>query len=274
MSSDKFCLKWNEFQTNTISSYKDLREEPVFADVTLVCEDNQIIEAHKLILSGASNFFKSVLLGNNHSHPLIYMRNLKMKELTNIVDFIYNGEVFISQDDLDGFMDVASELYIKGLAANYEELKNTNAQPNIMVERRKEQIVKPVNENTTHHVREEVGDFSEAKRTLSESKTDSLLDGSYMSEAKFSTSLKDSFKSVFFSEENTDLNYMVNSMLTKTDGLWTCTRCGKPNTDKSKAKRHIETHIEGVSHPCGFCGKNLRSRNCLQAHTSRSHTTN
>ena len=112
------------------------------------------------------------------------------------------------------------------------------------------------------------------KPTLSESKTVSLLDGSCVSEAKLSTSFRDSFKSVFSFEENTDLNDMVNSMLTRTDGLWTCTKCGKTNTDKSKAKRHIETHVEGVSHPCGFCGKNLRSRNCLQAHISRSHTTN
>ena len=265
MSSDKFCLKWNDFQTNTISSYKDLREEQAFADVTLVCEDNQVIEAHKLILSGASNFFKSVLSGNKHSHPLIYMRNVKIKELTNIVDFIYHGEVFIYQEDLDGFLDIASELRIKGLAANHKEPEKNNPQPSVKVKRTREQIIEPrSDENTTQSVIEEMGDFYEEKQIFSESKTISLLDGSYVSEAKLSTS---------FREENTELNDMVNSMLTKTDGLWSCTKCGKTNTDKSKAKRHIETHIEGVSHPCGFCGKNLRSRNCLQAHISRSHTT-
>ena len=266
MNSDEFCLKWNDFQTNIISSYKDLREDQEFADVTLVCGDNQRIEAHKMILSGASNFFRSVLSGNKHPHPLIFMRNVKIKELTNIVDFIYHGEVFIHQEDLNDFLEFAGELDIRGLAENYKkEPENITPQLRVKVNKIKDNIRGLFNENAIYPVIEEKVEFSEDKPTLSNTKTVSLLKGSFVSEAKFSTSFK---------EENTELNDLVNSMLTKTDGLWTCAKCGKTQTDKYKAKRHIEIHIEGVSHPCGFCGKNLRSRNCLQAHISRIHQNN
>ena len=59
-SSEKFCLKWNDFHQNMANSYKDLRSDKDFTDVTLVCDDNQQIEAHKFILSACSPFFSSL----------------------------------------------------------------------------------------------------------------------------------------------------------------------------------------------------------------------
>ena len=65
MSSEKFCLKWNDFETNISAAFRDLREEKDFFDVTLACEDNQI-EAHKVILSACSTFFRNILKRNPH----------------------------------------------------------------------------------------------------------------------------------------------------------------------------------------------------------------
>ena len=47
-STEKLCLKWNDFQENILSRFKDLRHEKEFTDVTLVCEDGEQIEAHKI----------------------------------------------------------------------------------------------------------------------------------------------------------------------------------------------------------------------------------
>ena len=44
------------------------------------------------------------------------MRGLKASDLVAIVDFIYNGEANIHQEDLDGFLAIAEELQLKGLA--------------------------------------------------------------------------------------------------------------------------------------------------------------
>ena len=56
--SEKFCLKWNDFQQNMVNSFSDLRTEADFSDVTLVCDEDQHVEAHRIILMSSSPFFK------------------------------------------------------------------------------------------------------------------------------------------------------------------------------------------------------------------------
>lgn len=61
MADDQqFCLRWNEFQSNMVSSFRHLREEKSFTDVTLAC-DGQTCKAHKMVLSACSPYFKALL---------------------------------------------------------------------------------------------------------------------------------------------------------------------------------------------------------------------
>jgi hypothetical protein len=48
-ASEKFCLKWNDFETNISGAFRELREEKDFFDVTLACDDSQI-QAHKVAI--------------------------------------------------------------------------------------------------------------------------------------------------------------------------------------------------------------------------------
>ena len=57
--SEKLCLQWNDFQENIKSA--NLREDKDFKDVTLVCEDGQQVEAHKVILASFSPLFQKLL---------------------------------------------------------------------------------------------------------------------------------------------------------------------------------------------------------------------
>ena len=88
-SSEKLCLKWNDFQENLNSALGDLRNDQDFADVTLACEDGTHIQVHKVVLASSSPFFKEMLKRNKHPHPLIYMRELKARDLLAMVDFLY-----------------------------------------------------------------------------------------------------------------------------------------------------------------------------------------
>ena len=56
MSNEKFCLKWNDFQENVSGSFRELKEDQDFCDVTLASEGDQQIEAHKVILAASSPF--------------------------------------------------------------------------------------------------------------------------------------------------------------------------------------------------------------------------
>ena len=116
--SEKLCLKWNDCQENIATSYRELRESQEFGDVTLVCEDNQKIEAHMLVLASASKFFRNVFFGNKHSHPLIYMRGIKARDLLCVIEFIYHGEANVYEEDLNDFLVIAEELDLKGLCGS------------------------------------------------------------------------------------------------------------------------------------------------------------
>ena len=91
-SSEKFCLKWNEFERNISFALRDFKEEKDFYDVTLACEDNQV-EAHKIIISACSPFFKNILKKHNHSHPLLFLKGVRYKDMLGLLDFMYHGEV-------------------------------------------------------------------------------------------------------------------------------------------------------------------------------------
>merc|ERR1711971_1359424 len=68
----QFCLRWNDFQTNMVSSFKHLRDEKSFTDVTLAC-DGQTCKAHKMVLSACSPYFKALLEENPAKHPIIIL---------------------------------------------------------------------------------------------------------------------------------------------------------------------------------------------------------
>ena len=78
-------LRWDQHnQTQDIQSLWESRE---FLDVTLVSDDDDQLEAHKLVLSAASPFFRKILQRNPHSHPLLYLRGATKKDIQALLLF-------------------------------------------------------------------------------------------------------------------------------------------------------------------------------------------
>jgi len=128
-SAEKFCLRWNDFETNISVAFRELREEKDFFDVTLACDDSQV-QAHKVILSACSPFFRNVLRRNPHQHPLLYLKGVKYTELLSVLNFMYMGEVNVAQDELNSFLSVAEDLRVKGLTqSNSTETPSSKSQP-------------------------------------------------------------------------------------------------------------------------------------------------
>jgi len=117
MNNEKFCLRWNDFESNISSAFRELREDKDFFDVTLVCDEEQF-QAHKVILSACSSFFRKVLRRNPHQHPLLYLKSVKHSDLQAVLSFMYNGEVNVAQEELNSFLAVAEDLKVKGLTQN------------------------------------------------------------------------------------------------------------------------------------------------------------
>eukprot|EP00092_Neocalanus_flemingeri_P019395 GFUD01021009.1.p1 GENE.GFUD01021009.1~~GFUD01021009.1.p1 ORF type:complete len:382 (-),score=106.93 GFUD01021009.1:463-1608(-) len=139
MGSEKFCLRWNDFETNISVAFRELREEKDFFDVTLACDDSQI-QAHKVILSACSPFFRNVLRRNPHQHPLLYLKGVKYKELLSVLNFMYMGEVNVAQEELNSFLAVAEDLRVKGLTQNNSSAASTKPFPK---QEAPKQIIRP-----------------------------------------------------------------------------------------------------------------------------------
>jgi len=118
-SSENFCLRWNDFESNVSGAFRDLRQEADFFDVTLGCPDGKSLQAHKVILSACSSTFKQMLRdlarSSQNPHPYIFLRGVGFADLQAVLDFMYHGEVNVAQEDLNSFLAVAEELQIKGL---------------------------------------------------------------------------------------------------------------------------------------------------------------
>ena len=78
---DKWCMKWNEFDTNIRESFRTLREDQRLFDVTLVTNDGQHIQAHKIILSAGSHFFSDIFLKSNQTNMLIFLKGIDSVQL-------------------------------------------------------------------------------------------------------------------------------------------------------------------------------------------------
>lgn len=110
-----YALKWNDFQTSMLSSFRHLRDEEDFVDVTLAC-DQRSFTAHKVVLSACSPYFRKLLKANPCEHPIVILRDIRCEDVENLLSFMYNGEVNVSHEQLSDFLKTAHLLQVRGLA--------------------------------------------------------------------------------------------------------------------------------------------------------------
>ena len=100
-------LGWKNYESISSSSFKKLYDDTLFTDVTLACEGNKTIEAHRVILSACSSSFHEILQGNEHPPPLIYLQGMDIKYLILLKKFMYLGKAMVEQDDILPFVEMS-----------------------------------------------------------------------------------------------------------------------------------------------------------------------
>ena len=246
---EKFCLKWNDFQANVSKTFSTLWKEQDFLDITLLSDYGEAVSAHKVVLSASSEFFKSVFRKADHSKPMIYLNGVDCKVLNHILDYIYDGEVQLYQEDLDSFLNVAQKLKIKGLEVKEE--KECSIQDNV-----KEHDEKVVNLENTQSSYMPIIEFIP---NIEMNNKDRMVDRTVSIVAQQGTNVYEEAK------------HAVDLLVMRVGDTWVCETCGKSAKTRGDIRKHAEIHIEGLSFPCQICGDTFRSRNLLRHHKFRKH---
>merc|ERR1719300_575450 len=92
MSQESFMLKWKFFNENASSTLHDVATENNFTDITLVSDELKSFKVHKFVLSANSPVMKNMLMMNQHSHPLIYLKGIQGQELECLLQIMYIGK--------------------------------------------------------------------------------------------------------------------------------------------------------------------------------------
>ncbi|XP_011335937.2 zinc finger protein chinmo isoform X1 [Ooceraea biroi] len=126
MDSDQqqqFCLKWNSFGNNLATSFSNLFKSESLTDVTLFCE-GVTFRAHRLILAACSKHFQELFEGMPPSPAglIVILDGTSAHNMASLLEFMYRGEVHVSQDSLPSFLKAAEYLQVKGLSMEHEKL--------------------------------------------------------------------------------------------------------------------------------------------------------
>jgi len=306
-SAEKFCLRWNDFETNISGAFRELREDKDFFDVTLACDDDQI-QAHKVILSACSPFFRTILKRNRHEHPLLYLKGVKYADLMAVLNFMYQGEVNVAQDDLNSFLAIAEDLKVKGLTQNNQNsslLDQTERQGMTAPQpKRGKAVAAPEVRNRTNFLPpyEQDDDVQEVVPIKTEpsnlpiepqniqpsqvvdanmENSMGMYDESYTDYDAYEEGAEGTYDGTLGTADNLDGNKALdvaisNSMRMVYDDVtgtkvWQCLHCSKTNKDKTAISRHVESHLEGHAHNCTVCHKSYKTRLSLNVHMTQKH---
>jgi len=298
MANEKFCLRWTDFESNIGVAFRELREEKDFFDVTLVCNEDQI-QAHKVILSASSPFFRSILKRNPHTHPLIYLRGVKLNNLQSVLDFMYTGEANVAQEELNSFLAVAEELKIKGLTESQpkkkqgssssaplaksgtpclsDEQQSTRRPPPTMVLQPSQHSV-PLAENGT--VKSEPYETSTIHQDQAHLANLQSTEGDYGAEEDYQDQ-DDGERSEMLKSVEANRGFDpgcyedLQQYVVRTESGYECAFCGGFS---HKGRSNVQYHIESKHFPnhfvwnCNICGRQASTKSALLKHNSRFHT--
>jgi len=277
--SEKFCVTWNDFKNNVTKSYEKLRKEKDFFDVTLVSEDEVLVEAHKLVLSACSPFFRKVLRSTSHPHPVLCLNGVFSDDLDLVMDYIYQGEVLISQCRLDGFLQLGHRLQLEGLGPDPggDKQQQRGEQFTNHDERYSEESMMAGKEEQ-QNIKQETGPGVGEQAGLELMSDDYLHTEDFLHSSEFLDApgpAPPAYSPCIASGSKQDYDNLLDGLIAQnSDGSFSCRACNKLSARRGNMKTHVEMHVEGFEFTCPQCDKKCKSKSSLSVHMSDYHDPN
>ena len=258
--SEKFSLKWTDFEINWKKSLSQLREDNAFTDVTLISDDKVRFSAHKILLSSCSETLNFILKECNHTNSILFLSGVNSVNLKFILDFMYYGEVNLFQEQLESFLESVGKLEVHGLVGNgHGSTESSKLEPDIS--------------NDYRHIKEENHDDQPMEEDMNTTSGSAPVDTTKRQSTNVVRSKSNDAARIdvgLMSSEQIKLK--IEELYEKSDGVWRCLVCGYTTDNCSgMIKRHIESHIDGLSYTCTLCNKEFKSKNGLSSHKSSFH---
>ena len=263
--SDKFSLKWNDYQLNWNKALNELREDTEFADVTLISDDKVNFSAHRVLLSSCSNLLKFILKSNNQANPLLYLGGVNSINLGFILDYIYHGEVNLYQEQLDSFLESAQKLEVQGLNGEKKDSQE-NMNEDHTIHTKTEQAIEEL--KIMHILKSKDYAHLEEKIVANIGHT-----GNQMRRQYSRSSSNDVIMFDVGSLTSEEIDKKMRELYEKTDEGWRCLACGHTNAGSrsSNIRMHVETHLDGLVYNCNICNQEFRCRNNYNNHKNCSN---
>jgi len=296
-SDEAFCLKWNDFQGSISSSLGSLRTTSDLLDVTLQC-GTESLQCHRLVLSACSDWFKTVFraLPAITQHPVIVLWEATARDMALLLDFMYNGEVNVKQENLNSFLALAEKLSVRGLTQGQggggspekdrerpkEPGRQSASVSTPLVRQRHEERGESVKRQRIeqqqrvvqqHHEVEEVAVVKQEVAPREEQVVE--YEESYQGGEVAQYEGENMYDSYYEGDDGGQGEYqqMDNTQtMASSKGIPTgggqCPICFK---FKAKLKQHMEDIHNPIPTPCTVCGKMFSSKNKMGAHKAYAH---
>ena len=256
VSTDNFCLRLNEFEKNIKTSWKELQEESDFCDVTLACEQKKI-KTHKLIISACSP-----VLRNQNPHPLIYLRRVKYRDLQNLLNFMYQGEVNVAEEDLPSFLELAEDLNVKGLSEGNKGTHDSN-----------EKVTSPKKYFDPSQKKSE----TVKNKNLLNINAYNLVGTTSKDEQTDKTFINNDDHGLFVPDEYDDNNFENTNIISTSAANETvishqCEQCDYKTKYSFDLNKHVKSIHEGVRYPCELCDYKATQKGNLRTHKLKRHS--
>ena len=232
-------LTWRMHLNNFKDVIKDLQKTECLSDVTLVCNDDTKIKAHKFVLIGSSSVLRTMLLESSQRETVVYLRGVDRRELEWLLEFMYLGQTQVPQTKLQSFIELAKDLKMKGIHNENDEKNAENVEG---IYNEDDESNKNAKDKTAEHAEANV---VEEKEIIQKIKLSALEVSEFSNQEQF-------FR-------------------------YSCGFCSFESKNKIQgcARQHLKDHIErqheGIRYPCDICPYQSKGKQNLKDHKASIH---
>ena len=262
MNNDKTIFSMDYFGNSVPNVFGQHWKKEDFTDVTLATMDNMQIKAHKVIISSCSSFFRNLLLKIPHHNLVIYLKDIKYKELGMIMKFIYTGECDVGNLEIPDFLAAGKDLQIDGLMEHTD--RNYMAESRVKNKIKKKGHKLEKEDEHTFEVNSELETPSQEELKLMTSGQQEVVENIDGTE----------YNTVYDSQDEFPHNRLSKQDVphTQTDlTRYSCNQCVYKAKQKCNLIEHVKSVHEGVRYSCEKCNYKTSKKGNLKIHFKTKH---